>query len=285
MHEDISVPRTRPSWLTTPLPTGETAARIRHTLDNAGVRTVCRASGCPNIGECFSHGVATMLILGPWCTRHCRFCNIGEGQPLPPDLSEPARIADTVRQLGLAYAVITSVTRDDLPDGGAEHFAATIRATRTTAPATRLEVLIPDLGASEKSLRTVIDAAPDVISHNLDTVRRLYPSIKPDGDYTRSLALFVSARRMNPSIPLKSGLMLGMGETREEIIATLDDLLAAGCRMLTLGQYLSPSPSHTPIDRYVTPDEFDRFRDAALEMGFISVKSGPLVRSSYRAGE
>ena len=285
MSSDTHVPRSRPSWLTTPLPTGETAARLRRILDSAGVRTVCRASGCPNIGECFSHGVATMLILGPWCTRRCRFCNIGEGFPNPPDLAEPTRIADTIHQLGLTYAVITSVTRDDLPDGGAGHFAATIRAVRTVTPDTRIEVLVPDFGGSESSLRTVIEAGPDVVSNNLDTVERFYPSIKPGCDYRLRLALFETARRMNPSIPLKSGLMLGTGETDGEIEATLGDLFAAGCRIITLGQYLSPSPSHTPVERFVTPDEFDRWRDIALEMGFNSVKSGPLVRSSYRAEE
>ncbi len=285
MPEDSPVSRSKPSWLTTPLPTGEAAARLRRILDSAGVRTVCRASGCPNTGDCFSHGVATLLILGPYCTRHCRFCNIGSGLPQPPGLTEPTRIADTVSKLGLRYTVITSVTRDDLSDGGAGHFAATIRTIRAVAPGTRIEVLIPDFGGSEKSLRTVMDAAPDVVSHNLDTVTRLYQSIKPDGDYSRSLALFAAIRRMSPSTPLKSGLMLGMGETTGEIGDTLGDLFAAGCRILTLGQYLSPSPSHTSVERYVTPDEFDRLRDIALEMGFTSAKCGPLVRSSYRAGE
>ena len=275
----------KPSWLNRPLPSGNISRRTREILKKGGVDTVCRESGCPNQGECLSGGTATFLILGIACTRNCRFCGIGEGPVLPPDPGEPIRVAMTARELGLRYVVVTSVTRDDLPDGGADHFARTVTELREHAPSIRIETLIPDFSGSPEALRTMIDAGPDVIGHNLDTVPRLFPLIRPRADYRRSLEVLRSICVSAPEIPVKSGLMLGLGERTEEIHSALEDLREAGCGMLTLGQYLQPSAACVPASRYVHPEEFDTWRGVALEMGFASVRSGPLVRSSYRAGE
>jgi lipoic acid synthetase len=225
------------------------------------------------------------MILGDICTRDCRFCNVASGSPLPPDPDEPARLAEAVQQLGLNYVVVTSVTRDDLADGGASHFAATIHAIRQRRPAARIEVLVPDFGGSTQALARVLEAEPDVLNHNLETVPRLYPRVRPRAIYRRSLALLAKVRQLAPAIPTKSGLMLGLGERPAEVRATLADLRAVECHILTLGQYLQPTLRHLPVARYVTPAEFEALRDEALSLGFLEVASAPLVRSSYRADE
>jgi len=282
---DRTAPSSKPDWLRRKIPVGAAYHSMLTILADCGVHTVCRESQCPNTGECFSHGIAAILILGTLCTRSCRFCAVGHGRTVPPDPNEPDKVADMVQRLGLRYTVITSVTRDDLPDGGAEQFAATVREIRLRVPDIRIEVLIPDFGGSEEALQTIIAVRPDVIAHNLDTVPRLYPAVKPGSDYRRSLGLLTRSARFAPGIPVKSGLMLGMEESPGEVESTLRDLVSAGCRIVTIGQYLSPSREHFPVSRFVPPEEFDRWRETALGMGFASVVSGPLVRSSYRAGE
>lgn len=254
-------------------------------LRKCSLHTVCEETLCPNLGECFSSGVATFMILGNHCTRNCRFCAVNKGVPEPPDKKEPQKAADAVKALGLRHTVITSVTRDDLPDGGSGHFADTIRAIKHQTPETTVEVLIPDFQGSVKDLKTVVAAAPHVLNHNLETVPRLYPRVRPQADYHQSLRLIRRAVGMNPGPAAKSGLMLGLGETREEVRQVLYDLLAAGCRLLTLGQYLSPSKDHHPVVEYVPPDTFNKWKKTALEMGFHGVASGPFVRSSFHAGE
>jgi len=258
---------------------------VASLLRSGRLHSVCEEALCPNRGECFSRGTATFLILGDVCTRNCRFCAVRGGVPSPPDPDEPRRVAEAVSRLGLDYVVVTSVTRDDLPDGGAGHFAGTIAAIRRVSPEAGIEVLIPDFRGDESALGTVLGARPDVLNHNIETVPRLYPGARPGADYRRSLELLARVSAAAPSIPAKTGLMLGMGETRREIRDVLSDILETGCRMLTLGQYLQPSPDHLPVERYVTPREFDRWRRTALDMGFKAVASGPFVRSSYRAGE
>ncbi|MBW2674574.1 MAG: lipoyl synthase, partial [Deltaproteobacteria bacterium] len=240
---------------------------------------------CPNISECFSQGTATFLIMGSVCTRGCRFCAISHGKPGPPDAEEPSRVADAARDMGLGYLVVTSVTRDDLSDGGASFFAETITRIREELPKTRVEVLIPDFQGDPQALASVIRARPDVLNHNIETVPRLYPAARPDASYPRSLALLGSVKKKAPEIPVKSGIMLGLGETSDEISRALHDLVNAGCDILTLGQYLQPSKRNLPVERFVHPDEFDEWRVAALDMGFSGVVSGPLVRSSYHAGD
>jgi lipoyl synthase len=275
----------KPRWLHRVIPSGASFREVVRILDTPGVHTVCSESLCPNMGECFSRGTATFLILGANCTRRCAFCNIESGHPLPLDPDEPRKIADAVHRLGLRYAVVTSVTRDDLPDGGAAHYAAVIEAIRTRVPDAGVEVLVPDFGGSEESLRIVLDAHPDVIANNLDTVRRLHASVKPRSDYLSSLELLRRSSELAPTVAVKSGLMLGMGETRAEVESALRDLFSAGCRMVTIGQYLPPSSTHSPAERFVHPPEFDEWNTIALGMGFTSAVCGPLVRSSYRAGE
>jgi len=273
---------TKPSWLTKPLRAGGRFGAVSRSLDRARLRTVCRESRCPNLTECFSRGTATLLILGAVCTRACRFCAVGHGVPGPPDPGEPSAAARTVADLGLRYAVVTSVTRDDLPDGGASHFAATIRAIREISPDTAVEVLVPDFGGDGDALRTVLDAGPDVLAHNMETAPRLYPAVRPGADYGRSLSVL---RGVDADIVAKSGLMLGLGETDCEIEEVLCDLRDNGCDLLTIGQYLQASQECLPVERYVPPGEFEQWRIRALGMGFRAVASGPYVRSSYRAGE
>lgn len=275
----------KPHWLKRPLPSGNRYTVTRDILDTGGVHTVCRESGCPNMGECFSAGVATFLILGNQCTRGCGFCGITHGSPVPLDSDEPSRVADTALALGLRYVVVTSVTRDDLPDGGAGHFERTVAKLRTRAPDILVETLIPDFLGSVADIRTVVDSAPDVISHNVDTVPRLFHAIRPGAEYSRSLDVLRIVRNHAPGVIVKSGLILGLGEKPGEIRETLAELLDAGCRVLALGQYLRPSSECVPAERYVTPGEFEEWRNTAMEMGFTSVRSGPLVRSSFRAGE
>jgi lipoic acid synthetase len=274
-----------PSWLTTRLAAGGQAAGVTSTLHDLRLATVCDEAHCPNRHDCFSAGVATFLILGPSCTRTCRFCAVTKAPPSPPDADEPARVAQAAARLKLKHVVVSSVTRDDLPDGGAEHFAATIAAVRAALPGAGVEVLVPDFGGRGVSLDVVLRARPDVLNHNVETVERLYPAVRPAASYRRSLELLALARAGGrQDMLIKSGIMLGLGESAHEIRRTLRDLRRAGCDIVTLGQYLAPSPGHVPVARYVEPAEFERWRAEGLAMGFKAVASGPLVRSSYRAG-
>jgi len=275
----------KPPWLKRRIPSGATYQEIRELIQKTHLHTVCQEACCPNLGECFSQGTATFLILGDRCTRDCRFCAVAHGSTEPPDPEEPLRVAEAVEQMKLRYAVVTSVTRDDLKDGGAFVFAETIREIREKTPETRVEVLIPDFRGDLNSLKTVMEARPDVLNHNVETVPRLYASVRPQAVYQQSIDLLRNAHRLDPSIPTKSGLMLGLGEQPEEVVQVLRDLLDAGCRILTLGQYLQPSSEHLPVERFVTPEEFEGWRKKALEMGFREVASGPFVRSSYHAQE
>jgi lipoyl synthase len=275
----------KPPWLKRRIPSGATYQEIRVLIQKTHLHTVCQEACCPNLGECFSQGTATFLILGDRCTRNCRFCAVAHGPLGPPDPGEPERVAEAVHTMKLRYAVVTSVTRDDLPDGGASIFAETIRRIRERRPEAKVEVLIPDFCGDPQSLKTVLDARPDVLNHNVETVPRLYASVRPGAVYERSIDLLKSAHQMDPSIPTKSGLMLGLGERPEEVQQVLNDLLKVGCRILTLGQYLQPSAEHLPVERFVMPDEFEEWRRKALEMGFSEVASGPFVRSSYHAQE
>lgn len=277
-------PRTpKPEWLRVPAPGSAGYLKLRSLMREQTLNTVCEEARCPNIGECWGHGTATFMILGDVCTRACAYCAVRHGRPDPIDAAEPERIARTVSTLGLEYVVITSVDRDDLDDGGASHFAATITATRALSPSCRIEVLIPDFQGDAAALRTVLDARPDVLNHNTETVPRLYRMARSGGQYQRTLELLARARQYAPSVPTKSGLMVGLGEDGGELVATLEDLRGVDCQILTIGQYLQPSPAHAPIARYYHPDEFRALRTTALELGFLEVQSGPLVRSSYHA--
>ncbi len=273
----------KPAWLRRRLPTGATYENVRSLIQQDRLHTVCQEAKCPNLWECYSSQTATFLIMGSRCTRNCRFCAVSQGPIEPPDPNEPDRVADATAQMGLNYVVITSVTRDDLPDGGAEFFARTIQAIRDRIPDVRVEVLIPDFQGDPEALRAVVDARPDVLNHNIETVPRLYPQVRPQALYQRSLDLLLRTRRYEPDLATKSGLMLGLGERPEEIQATLEDLRGVDCRILTLGQYLQPSKDHLPVVRYVPPEEFDKWRRVALDLGFSEVASGPFVRSSYHA--
>jgi lipoic acid synthetase len=275
----------KPPWLRRRLPSGPIYGTVCRTIDTRNLHTVCQEAQCPNQWECFSNRTATFLILGSRCTRSCRFCAVAHGPQAPLDPEEPIRLAEAVVEMDLEYVVVTSVTRDDLPDGGAGTFAATIRAIRRRKPEARIEVLIPDFQGSKDALETVLAARPDVLNHNLETVPRLYATVRPEADYQRSLDLLRESRSKAPGIPTKSGLMLGLGETEAEIRQSLKDLAAANCRMVTLGQYLQPSSAHLPVAAYVTPETFARWREEALAMGFREAACGPLVRSSYQARE
>lgn len=276
----------KPNWLKRRLPSGPEFESVRRLLEKGRLHTVCQEAKCPNIWECFGkHQTATFLIMGSVCTRNCRFCAVAHGQLEPLDTEEPMRVALAAATLKLAYVVITSVTRDDLEDGGSGHFAAVIHAVRKLLPSTKIEVLIPDFQGNASALAVVVAAKPDVLNHNIETVPRLYPTVRPEADYDQSLMLFARASRLHPDLPLKSGLMLGLGETDVEIQKTLQELLNAGCSMLTLGQYLQPSSHHLPVARFVPPEEFAKWKQAAESMGFLQVASGPFVRSSYQARE
>lgn len=275
----------KPPWLRRRLQAGATYLKVQEMLREKKLHTVCQEAFCPNQGECFSQGTATFLILGDRCTRNCRFCAVSHGSPQPPDPEEPMKVAETAREMGLRYVVVTSVTRDDLSDGGAGHFAHTIMEIRRVLPEALIEVLIPDFRGSDEAIQTVLQAAPDVLNHNLETVPGLYPKVRQGADYHRSLNLIKRVHELEPRILTKSGLMLGLGETSEEVIKALRDLRDVHCRILTLGQYLRPSMEHLPVERYIPPDEFDQWRQTALDMGFSEVASGPFVRSSYRAHE
>lgn len=276
----------KPHWLRRRLPTGPEYEQVRDLIEKGRLHTVCQEAACPNQFECFSNHTATFLIMGDRCTRNCRFCNVESGAaPAALDSEEPARVAEAVEQLGLHYVVITSVTRDDLPDGGAGHFAATVHEVRKRRPDSVIEVLIPDFLGDTAALHTVLEAGPDVLNHNIETVARLYPQVRPQAVYQRSLALLEAVSRHSPAIPPKSGLMVGLGETLQEIRQTLTDLQQSGCRFLTIGQYLQPTLDHLPVQRYITPEEFAQLGDMARGMGFEAVASGPFVRSSYHARE
>jgi lipoyl synthase len=273
----------KPRWLKRRLPTGADYERVRSLIKDQELHTVCQEARCPNQWECFSCQTATFLIMGSRCTRDCRFCAVAHGPLELPDPEEPARVARAAQRMGLRYVVITSVTRDDLPDGGAGIFAETIREIRASVAGALVEVLIPDFQGDAEALRTVVAARPDVLNHNLETVPRLYPAVRPGAQYLRSLELLRRARHYDSSLPTKSGLMLGLGETSEEVQHTLQDLVHAGCSMLTLGQYLQPSKAHLEVVRYIPPEEFDHWREVAIQMGLAQVASGPFVRSSYHA--
>jgi len=275
----------KPDWLKVRAPGSPRYLRLKGLMRELNLHTVCEEAQCPNIGECWNHGTATFMILGDVCTRACSYCAVSHGRPLAVDTAEPSRVADAIRTLDLDYVVITSVDRDDLPDGGASIFADTIRETRARLSACRIEVLIPDFQGNEAALRTVLDARPDILNHNTETVPRLYRMARSGGRYTRTLELFERSREYAPEIPTKSGLMVGLGEERDELIATLQDLRRVGCGILTIGQYLRPSAAHAAMVRYYHPDEFRELKAQALEMGFVHVESGPLVRSSYHAHE
>jgi len=277
--------RKRPAWLKAPSPAGENFSQMKDLVERLRLNTVCSSAACPNMGECWNHRTATFMILGNFCTRRCGFCAVQKGAPLEIDFDEPRRVAEACESLGLRYSVVTSVNRDDQVDGGAGIFAATIRAIRERIPGCRVEVLIPDFQGDEAALRIVMDAAPDVLNHNIETVPRLYKQVRMGARYERSLELLARARQMNPSIPTKSGIMAGLGESNEEVIQTLGDMRAHGVEIATIGQYLRPAPMNLPVLRYVTPEEFAGFKRAALAMGFSHVESGPLVRSSYHAHE
>ncbi|MBW1734197.1 MAG: lipoyl synthase [Deltaproteobacteria bacterium] len=275
----------KPPWLRRRIPGPGRSAIVTGVIEQGGLHTVCQEAHCPNQMECFSRGTATFLLLGPNCTRRCTFCAVDKSSARPPDPDEPLRTADAVYGMGLTFCVLTMVTRDDLPDGGAGHVARTVRAIKGKDRDIGVETLISDLGGDGGALETVLEAEPEVLNHNLETVPRLYPLVRPQADYYRSLNLLARASEYSSQMITKSGLILGLGETREEILQAMDHLQEAGCRLLTLGQYLAPSPRHFPVARYVTPEEFEEYRVQALDRGFTGVVSAPLVRSSYRAEE
>jgi lipoyl synthase len=276
----------RPPWLKVRLRADQTFDRVAQMITDLSLHTVCQEARCPNIFECWGEGTATFMILGDICTRHCGFCAVAKGKPRAIDPDEPRHVGEAVRRLGVRHAVVTSVNRDELADGGASHFAETIEWIRRLNPATRVEVLIPDFCGNPSALETVLAARPDVLNHNTETIPRLYKRVRPDARYQQSLTLLRRAHARKGDWPMltKSGLMAGLGESVGELLDTFRDLKAAGCDILTVGQYLSPTPKHIPIEKYYTPDEFNYLKDRALEIGFRYVESGPLVRSSYHAG-
>jgi lipoic acid synthetase len=275
----------KPEWLKVRAPGSPGYHRLKGLMRDLGLHTVCEEANCPNIGECWHHGTATFMILGGTCTRSCGYCNVVHGTPHPPDLQEPVNVASAIHALGLDYVVVTSVDRDDLADFGASHFARTIVETRARIPSCRLEVLIPDFQGDEEALRVVLDAKPDVLNHNIETVPRLYRMARPGGRYQRALDVLRRSAELAPSIPTKSGLMVGLGEEWDEVVETLRDLRCARVSIVTIGQYLRPSAANLPMVRYYTPAEFAELKRIGLELGFGHVESGPLVRSSYHAHE
>lgn len=286
---DESAPVLRkPSWIRVRIPPGNAVAKLKSKLRANRLVTVCEEASCPNIHECFGKGTATFMILGEVCTRRCSFCDVAHGRPKPPDADEPRHLAETIRDMGLRYVVITSVDRDDLRDGGAGHFAECIRAVRGENPTITIEILTPDFrgkGRIDRALETLASAPPDVFNHNLETVRELYPNVRPGADYDWSLTLLQRFKQQHPDIPTKSGIMLGLGENLEQVHGALNDLRAHAVDMVTIGQYLQPTPHHHPVLRYWTPDEFQALARYGEELGFEHVASGPLVRSSYHADQ
>ena len=277
------IPRRHPEWIRARAPTGPAVAETRAIVRTLGLHTVCEEAQCPNLGECWAHHTATVMLLGDTCTRNCHFCAVSHGRPLAVDPEEPARVAEAVERLGLRHVVMTSVNRDDLADGGAGHFAATARAVHARVADCTIEVLIPDLQGNHEALAALVAAPITILNHNTETVPRLYKRVRPGAYYERSLGILAAAKRLRPGLRTKTGLMLGLGETLDELRAVLADVRATGCDVLTLGQYLRPSHAELPVERYVTPEEFAALGAEARELGFAYVESGPLVRSSYHA--
>ena len=275
----------KPAWLKVRAPGGANYAQVRRVMRDLRLHTVCEEAHCPNVGECWEHRAATFMILGDVCTRNCAYCAVAHGTPVGLDTDEPRRLAEAVAAMGLKYIVVTSVDRDDLPNGGAEQFADVVKETRLRLPDAQVELLIPDFKGNEAALRLVVEAKPDILNHNLETVRRLYRLARPGGRYDRALELLERAKAMDPALPTKSGLMVGLGEEWEELLTAMRDLRSVGVDLLTIGQYLRPSASHLPVARFYTPDEFAELRRVGLELGYRHVESGPLVRSSYHAWE
>ena len=275
----------KPPWLKKRIPPFQDLQKVKSILDETDLHTVCEEARCPNLGECFAGGTSTFLILGKICTRDCGFCAVGHGVPAQPDEVEPEKVAQAVKKMGLQYVVITSVTRDDLSDGGASLFANTIQTIRALDSKTKVEVLIPDFQGDLNSLKAVLKEGPDVLNHNIETVSRLYPEVRPQADYQRSLYLLKTSKESHPNVLTKSGFMLGLGENREEVLELLRDLRDAGCDLLTIGQYLQPRQDRLPVVRFVSPREFEEYRTIGEEMGFKAVASGPFVRSSFHAFE
>lgn len=271
----------KPKWLKVKLPTGENYKKVRGLVDEHQLHTICESGNCPNMGECWGAGTATFMILGNICTRSCGFCAVETGKPLAADIFEPARVAQSVKLMQVKHAVITSVDRDDLPDGGSEIWAATVRAIRRQSPGTTMETLIPDFGGKWKNLQRIIDVAPEIVSHNLETVRRLTKEVRIQAKYDRSLEVLLRLKK--GGMRTKSGVMLGLGESDQEVLETMDDLRSVNVDILTLGQYLQPTPKHLPVEEFVTPEKFAEFKEIGLQKGFRYVESGPLVRSSYHA--
>ncbi len=282
----ITYKKGKPAWLRKQLPKGGDFQRVKQLLAKSKLHTVCQEANCPNMFECFSKDTSTFMILGSECTRNCGFCNVTPAQPQPIDPDEPMRVAKAAKDLNLRYVVVTSVTRDDLPDGGAAHFAATIRAIKSTLPGdTKVEVLIPDFQGNTTALKTVIDAAPDVINHNIETVPSLYSKVRPQADYHQSCDLFKNVKAINSGMPVKSGIMVGLGETMDQLEQTMSDLFRHQCDILTVGQYLQPTRSHLEVEKYYSPQEFDMIEKKARDIGFKKVAAGPFVRSSYQASD
>ncbi len=277
--------RRLPEWFKVRMPGGPNYLRLQDMLRSEQLHTVCEEAHCPNIGECWERGTATFMILGDICTRACAYCAVTTGTPVGLDLEEPGRLADTVEKMGLNYAVITSVNRDDLPDGGAFIFAQCVRQIHKRMPECRVELLIPDFEGNWDALETVMDSGPDTLNHNIETVRRVFNRVRPRGDYDQSLELLRRTREINSEAVTKSGMMVGLGETWDEIVETMEDLRSVDCNLLTIGQYLRPSAKHTPLVKWYTPSEFDELREVGEGLGFDHVASGPLVRSSYHADE
>lgn len=282
-HRAEPLPERKPSWLKVKAPGGQNYLRVKQLMRELDLHTVCEEAHCPNVGECWEHGTATFMILGDVCTRNCAYCAVAHGRPPKFDPAEPSRVAEAVRTMQLRHLVITSVDRDDLPDFGAWAFAETIRQVHDAVPECSVEVLVPDFQGNEDSIRAVLEARPEIYNHNTETVPRLYKKARPGGRYERVLEIFRTSKRIAPDIPTKTGIILGMGETNEEVLHTMRELREVDVDILTLGQYLKPSEDHIALDRYVTPDEFRMFREEGMAMGFKHVESGPLVRSSYHA--
>lgn len=274
-----------PFWFSQKLADPKIMLTMERLLDSLSLHTICESAHCPNVGKCFSGKTATFLILGDVCTRRCTFCAVNKGHPLPVDAAEPQHLLEAAEKLNLSYIVITSVTRDDLFDGGASQFVKVINLLHENRSGAMVEVLIPDFRGSAEALKAVVEACPEVVNHNVETVPRLYPKVRPGADYSRSLELLFMVKNLNLEIVTKSGLMLGLGETKEEVVEVMKDLREANCDLLTIGQYLQPSPKHHPVVRFVSPEEFSQYRDIGKDLGFIEVASAPLVRSSFKAAE
>ena len=281
MSIDTVVKTKKPKWLKVKLPTGDAYKKVRNLVSEHKLNTICESGNCPNMGECWGAGTATFMILGNVCTRSCGFCAVATGKPEKVDVFEPGRVANSVKLMKVKHAVITSVDRDDLSDGGSEIWVSTVKAIRRQSPSTTLETLIPDFAGNWKNLQNIIDVAPEIVSHNIETVRRLTKTIRVQAKYNRSLELLL--RLKQGGMKTKSGLMLGLGETHEEVLETLDDLRSVNVDIVTLGQYLQPTPKHAPVDEFISPEKFDEYKKYGLRLGFKYVESGPLVRSSYHA--